>query len=149
MKNYILFFFFLLLALTTQAQQKALYSQYMTNYYLLNPAVTGFEKDWQLSAGFRNQWVGFEGAPKTFYLSAHTAVLKNRKRRLRPDQGYHGAGGCLYSDNTGPTRRSGFQFSYAYHKPLTRELFASAGIFAGVQQFSFDPNKVQLANNSK
>lgn len=148
MKKYLLLFLIFLGAVSVKGQQKALYSQYMTNYYLLNPAVTGFEKDWKINTGFRNQWVGFEGAPKTLYLSAHTAILKDRKKKLKPNQGFQGVGGYLYSDKTGPTSRSGFQFSYAYHAPLSKGLFASAGMFAGVQQFSFDPNKIQLADNS-
>jgi type IX secretion system PorP/SprF family membrane protein len=147
MKKYILFFSLCLLGAGVRAQQKALYSQYMTNYFLLNPAVAGFGKDWQIKAGFRNQWVGFEGAPKTTYLSGETALFKGRRRRRR-DQGYHGAGGYLYTDKTGPTSRSGVLLSYAYHLPLSKTLFWSTGLFAGIQQFSFDPDKIQLADNS-
>jgi type IX secretion system PorP/SprF family membrane protein len=149
MKKYLLIIGLLLLALHGRAQQKALYSQYMTNYFLLNPAVAGFDKDWKFKAGFRNQWVGFEGAPKTTYLSGESALFKNqRKRRRRGPQSYHGAGGYLYTDKTGPTNRSGLLLSYAYHLPLSKTVFLSTGLFAGVQQFAFDPNKIQLANNS-
>ncbi|MFD2245776.1 type IX secretion system membrane protein PorP/SprF [Pontibacter ruber] len=147
MKNYILIICFLILGPVAVAQQKALYSQYMTNYYLLNPAVSGFEKDWNFKAGFRNQWVGFEGAPKTFYLSGETALFKQQLRRRRA-QPYHGAGGYAYTDNTGPTTRTGMLLSYAYHVPLNRKVYLSSGLFAGFQQFRFDPNKIQLADGS-
>ena len=147
MKNYILILFFLLVGTVAVAQQKALYSQYMTNYYLLNPAVAGFDKDLNIKAGYRNQWVGFEGAPKTFYLSGETALFQRQMRR-RKTQPYHGAGGYAYTDNTGPTTRTGVLLSYAYHVPLNRELYLSSGVFAGFQQFRFDPNKVHLAGGS-
>jgi type IX secretion system PorP/SprF family membrane protein len=148
MKKYILFFSLFLLAMAARAQQKALHSQYMTNYFLVNPAVAGFDKDLKIKAGFRNQWVGFEGAPKTIYLSGESALVKGPRKRRRGNQGYHGAGGYLYTDNTGPTSRSGLLLSYAYHLPLSKTLFLSTGLFAGIQQYRFDPNKIQLADNS-
>lgn len=147
MRKYLLIFILLAGALGAQAQQKALYSQYMTNYFLLNPAVAGFDKDWKVKAGFRNQWVGFEGAPQTIYLSAETALVKGGRRRRR-NQGFHGGGGYLYADKTGPTSRSGALLSYAYHLPLSKTLFWSTGLFAGIQQFRFDPGKIHLADNS-
>jgi type IX secretion system PorP/SprF family membrane protein len=148
MKKYLLFCFLLVPATTAMAQQVALHSQYMTNYYLLNPAVTGFEKDWALTAGYRNQWVGFEGAPKTVYLSGHTALQSKKHLRRKGVQGFHGAGGYVYSDQTGPTTRSGLLLSYAYHVPLSDKIYASGGVFAGLQQFRFDTHKIYLADNS-
>jgi type IX secretion system PorP/SprF family membrane protein len=149
MKKYLILFTFLLGASVAEAQQKALSSQYMTNYFLLNPAVAGYEKDLNFKAGFRNQWVGFEGAPQTFYLSGEGALFQNSRRRRRGRmQGFHGVGGYLYTDNTGPTRQTAVLASYAYHVPLNRELWLSSGMFVGAQQFKFDPNKVQLADNS-
>ncbi len=129
------------------AQQKALYSQYMTNYFLINPAVSGLEKDWNFKAGYRNQWTGFEGAPKTYYLSGETALFKRsiRSKRVQP---YHGAGGYVYTDQTGPTTRTGLLLSYAYHVPINRKIYLSSGVFAGVQQFRFDANKIHLAEGS-
>ncbi|MCJ8166072.1 type IX secretion system membrane protein PorP/SprF [Pontibacter sp. E15-1] len=140
--------FLSLLASAAVAQQKALYSQYMTNYYLLNPAVSGYGKDLQLKAGYRNQWVGFEGAPSTFYLSGEGALFQNGRNRSRRSQPFHGAGGYVYKDVTGPTSRTGLLLSYAYHVPLSRGIFLSSGLFAGVQQYTFNANKIQLADGS-
>ena len=41
MKKFSILLFFSLLASVAVAQQKALYSQYMTNYYLLKPGCGG------------------------------------------------------------------------------------------------------------
>ncbi|WP_460894146.1 PorP/SprF family type IX secretion system membrane protein [Rufibacter soli] len=150
MKKHLFILIFLLGATVAVAQQRAISSQYMTNYFLLNPAVAGYEKDLNVKAGFRNQWVGFEGAPKTFYVSGETALFQHQRSRgnRRRLKAFHGAGGYAYTDKTGPTTRSAVLASYAYHVPLSRELFLSSGVFAGFQQFKFDPNKVQLADNS-
>lgn len=148
MKKFNILFLFLLLASAAVAQQKALYSQYMSNYFLLNPAVAGQSRDLNFKAGYRNQWVGFEGAPTTFYLSGETELFKDRGRGRKKAQAFHGAGGYIYKDVTGPTSRTGVLASYAYHVPLNRTMYLSSGVFAGVQQYSFNVNKIQLANGS-
>ncbi|WP_018477310.1 PorP/SprF family type IX secretion system membrane protein [Pontibacter roseus] len=148
MKKNLLLICFLLLATGAVAQQKALYSQYMINYFILNPAVAGFEKDVNFKVGYRNQWVGFEGAPKTFYLSGEGALFNQDLKRSKRAQPFQGVGGYVYTDQTGPTTRTGALASYAYHVPLNKQIFLSSGIFAGFQQFRFDPNKVRLADGS-
>jgi len=148
MKKYTVFLFLSLLATAAVAQQKALYSQYMTNYFLLNPAVAGYGKNLNIKAGYRNQWVGFEDAPTTYYLSGEAALFQNRRSRPRRNQPFHGAGGYIYKDATGPTSRTGVLLSYAYHVPLTRTIYLSSGLFAGLQQYSFNASKIQLADGS-
>ena len=149
MKKYILCFLLLGFAATGRAQQTALYSQYMTNYYLLNPAAIGTEADINLKAGYRNQWVGFEGAPKTYYLSGHASLSQNGRsgRRMKTNP-YHAVGAYVYNDQAGPVSRSGLNASYAYHIPLNNEIYNSVGITTGVQQYVFDVHKLRLANNS-
>ena len=148
MKRFALLLLFSLLASAVVAQQKALYSQYMTNYYLLNPAVAGYGKNLNVKVGYRNQWVGFEDAPATFYVSGEAALFQNGRQRNRRDQPYHGVGGYIYKDVTGPTSRTGALLSYAYHVPLNRTMYLSSGVFAGMQQFTFNAEKIQLADGS-
>lgn len=148
MKKFSILLLFTLLASAAVAQQKALYSQYMTNYFLLNPAVAGYGKNLNVKAGYRNQWVGFEGAPSTFYVSGEAALFQNGRRSRRRNQPYHGAGGYIYKDITGPTSRTGVLLSYAYHVPLNRTVYLSSGLFAGVQQYNFNADKIQMADSS-
>ena len=49
-------------------QQTLLYSNYLENSFYLNPAVAHLGKK-SLNIIYRNQWAGFEGAPKTTFLS--------------------------------------------------------------------------------
>ncbi|WP_152425202.1 PorP/SprF family type IX secretion system membrane protein [Nafulsella turpanensis] len=148
MKKYILLLFLFSLAGGAMAQQTSLYSQYMNNYYLLNPGVTGLQKDLLLKAGYRNQWTGFEGAPKTYYLSGHASLQQGGRRSYSLSKAYHAAGGYLFSDEAGPNNRTGVLLSYAYHLPLSSKFSNSLGITAGVQQYAFDVNKVHLADYS-
>lgn len=92
------------------AQQLPLYSQYMFNPYLINPAFAGSLRYTPVNVGIRSQWVGFEGAPKTQVVSANG--LKGDK---------HGLGGFLFKDKTGPLSRTGIQASYSYHIQLWKE----------------------------
>ena len=43
---------------------------------------------------------------------------------------------------------AGLNLSYAYHIPINRDITTSVGITAGVQQYLFDANKLNLADNS-
>ncbi len=55
------------------AQQRPVFSQYMFNGLILNPAYAGHQKQLSVSLLYRDQWVNFDGAPKTETLIAHTA----------------------------------------------------------------------------
>ena len=70
------------------AQQRPQYSQYMLNNYLLNPALTGIEDYADVRFGHRQQWVGLEGAPVTYYVSAHMPVGKASYPGPEPGPGH-------------------------------------------------------------
>jgi len=139
----------LLLAIRpAQAQQQAQYSQYMNNNYLLNPGATGVEDYIDVKLSYRTQWVGLEGAPKTFYASINSSLGKwrtNGKRTLRERRRpFHALGGFVYKDETGPTSRTSAYLSYAYNLVLTPKIRAALGVSAGMQQFAVDGQKLQF-----
>ena len=129
------------IGVTVKAQQKAQYSQYMINQFVLNPAVTGSSDYGHITAGYRNQWTGaFKGAaPTTYYIAGHTSIgrggLKPHPYRNKHN-GYHAAGGMVYNDVTGPTSRLGILGSYAYNERLSGAWRIALGISAGVQQYT-------------
>lgn len=57
------------------SQQDAQYTQYMYNTMTVNPAYAGSRGQLSLAALYRSQWVGLEGAPKTFTLNLHSPIL--------------------------------------------------------------------------
>ena len=54
------------------AQQDPQYTQYMYNLSVLNPAYAGSKETMNVGLLHRNQWTGFDGAPKTSSLFFHT-----------------------------------------------------------------------------
>ena len=50
------------------SQQDPQYTQYMYNMNVVNPAYAGSKENLSIGLLYRDQWSGFEGAPKTFTL---------------------------------------------------------------------------------
>jgi len=113
------------------AQQLPQLTQYMHNDYLFNQAVAGSRPFFELRSAHRYQWVGVQDAPRTFMLSGTTPIGKSM-----------GVGGYLFTDHVGPTRRTGFQLSYAYHLRLTEELKLGFALSGGLLQFLIDGSKI-------
>lgn len=114
------------------AQQLPHYTQYLLNDYVMNPAVGGAKPYWEAKSNNRYQWVGITDAPRTYILSVQGPTT-NRKM---------GIGGHLYTDITGPTRRTGAQISYSYHLTLNDKMKLSLGVSGGVLQFLVDGSKI-------
>ncbi len=128
------FFFLLLLPLALSAQQLPHYSQYTLNDYVMNPAISGKNAFFQGMSANRYQWGGITDAPRTYILSVHGPLKYD----------HMGVGGQLYTDIVGPTRRTGFSLSYAYHIQLSENLHWSLGLSAGIMQFMIDAQKITL-----
>jgi type IX secretion system PorP/SprF family membrane protein len=140
------------------AQQLPIFSQYLYNKFLINPAVAGSDGYTSFNITAREQWVGYYGAPQTFVFSGQTRLMKQKyiikkstakKKFNRPrSDGRIGLGGLVFSDRNGLMQRTGFQFSYAYHLWVQKATQLSMGLgFTGYQlkidekQINFgDPN---------
>lgn len=135
-----------------EAQQQPQYSQYMNNNYIINPAVGGSEDFIDIKASYRNQWVGFEGAPVTYYLSGHTPLGKQSgKPYPRKDKfkNYHGLGAYLYNDRTGPFNRTAGYLSYSYNMALNQKLRVAMGAFLGLQQYKLNGDQLNFYDNAE
>ena len=60
------------------AQQLPFWTQHRSNYFIVNPAVTGARKTFDARMNYRYQWAGFDGAPKTLSIGAHGNFLKTK-----------------------------------------------------------------------
>lgn len=119
------------------AQQLPQLSQYAFNDYIYNPAVAGSRPWFELRTGHRYQWVGITDAPRTFTLSGTTPIGEKM-----------GVGALVYTDHVGPTRRTGFQASYAYHLRLNEEVRLSMALSVGALQFLVDGSKITFHDGS-
>jgi type IX secretion system PorP/SprF family membrane protein len=143
MKKGLFVVLFCSLGLCGSAQQIAQYTQYLFNHFGINPAVAGSRECVDIRLGYRTQWVGFEGAPRTAFANINARLKSKRKGRNR---GFHAIGAMVESDVTGPTSRTLLNGAYAYHLPLNHKWTMSAGVFAGFQQYRLDVSKITLAN---
>lgn len=147
------------------AQQLPIYSQYLYNKFLINPAHAGSDGYTSVNLTAREQWIGYSGAPRTYSLSWQTRFLKkpyevkqksSTRTRYRPKtDGRVGLGAYIFSDRNGLIQRTGFQASYAYHMWIQNNTQVSLGIAAtgyhfiiNADQGSFeDPSEPWLTDN--
>jgi type IX secretion system PorP/SprF family membrane protein len=137
------------------AQQLPLFSQYMFNTFLINPAAAGLDGYTAINVTAREQWLGLKESPKTHILSGQTRLDgKNFIVKMfnpHPDEksapsGRVGLGATFYNDRLGLIDRTGFQFTYAYHLPMEgAEL--SFGLTASLYQYSMNRSKIVLSEN--
>ena len=120
MKKYIIIAF-IGFAGKLSAQQMSLNSQYLFNEILVNPAAVGTKEYVPVQLNFRKQWNSFPGAPVTQSMSCHSSVFKQM-----------GIGGSIFNDVAGPSRRTGFNFSSAYHLRLDNSKNQMLGVGFGL-----------------
>jgi len=161
MRNFFLITIFTFLSfVSTKAQQLPMYSQYVENGFLLNPAMAGSRIYTPLRLTLRQQWAGVEGAPETQALS----ISKNFGERCttcdavgnplarRSTQKGMGIGAYVFNDNYGAISRSGIEFSYAYHLEFSRQYYGKRGTrlsfgLGGVfYQYKFDGEYIPIGD---
>ena len=67
-----------LLSFNLQAQQDDQLSQFPFNPLAVNPAYAGCKGGFSGVVSARNQWTGFDGAPKTMVMGLHTSLKDNK-----------------------------------------------------------------------
>ena len=144
--------FLILIGDVAIGQQLPLFSQYLYNKFLINPAVAGSDGYTSVSLTAREQWVGYSGAPRTFSFSVQTRMLKKsyilkqtrvKQKIYRPkSDGKVGLGGYIFSDKNGLVQRTGFQVSYAYHMWLQNSTQLSMGL--GLTGYHYKINEKEI-----
>lgn len=124
--------------MVVRAQQLPIYTQFMFNTYIFNPAVAGTHNYYQVKLNNRFQWTGISDAPQTNSLSVYGPHGEK-------DMGF---GGYVFNDATGPTSRNGFYGSYAYNLLLNDMMRLSMGLSAGLLQNRMDGTKITLLDPS-
>lgn len=124
-----------LLPFCARGQHSIVYSQYLFNGLLINPAYAGSHVQLSASLTYRNQWVNFPGAPVTGTLGAHTSLYKGKV----------GVGMLATVDRIGSYSNTGLFGSYAYKiKDPVRNGVFSMGVSAGFNNFSADFSDLKL-----
>jgi type IX secretion system PorP/SprF family membrane protein len=116
------------------AQQESLYTQYMYNTLIVNPAYTGSSNNIEAFALHRNQWIGIEGAPKT----------NNFAFSLPINESNFAIGLNFINDAIGPTNSNDVSISAAYHLPISENYKLAFGLQTSIKFFDFDQNKLNI-----
>ncbi len=111
-----------LFSLNTYGQQDAQYSQYMFNTLSVNSAYAGTKDYLNIILLTRNQWVGFDGAPKTLSLTVHAPIKKEKL----------GLGFSYVRDKIGPLKVDNIYLDIAYRIRLHEGGYLSIGVKAGL-----------------
>lgn len=77
MKKKLITLFVLLFSIQGFAQSDALYSQYMYNQFVINPAYAGSRNSMSAMLMHRSRWVGIDNAPSTSTFSFQTPLTKS------------------------------------------------------------------------
>lgn len=99
---------FICFAGVSYAQQDPMFTKYMFNTLVYNPAYAGSNEHMYLGLLHRTQWAEIDGAPTTQSLTAHTPLKNNRV----------GVGLALLNDIIGPVISTSANLSYAYRIPI-------------------------------
>lgn len=131
------------------AQQQDQFSQYMMNYYLINPAIGGVEGYADIKLGYRNQWTGFSGAPKNYYVSAHMPIGRlheTHRKSYRKRSLHHSVGVLVTGQKLGEISHNGAYASYGVHLPLSKKWTLSLAGSAGAQMYMVDHSKLDYGD---
>lgn len=122
MKKQILLLYIVLLPLAVNAQQNSLSESYFTDKYNLAPSYAGNYNAQYLFLGYRSDWTGIPGGPKTLRLSYND---------LFPRMTNAGYGGRLVYDKAGIFSQLYMNGSYSYDLQVSGEHHILFGLSAG------------------
>jgi len=121
MKRIALLTLMFIAAFAVQAQQRPMQSLYMFDPLLVNPAYAGTQVQLSATGIYRNQWVNFPGAPKTFTFTAHSGFRKTGA----------GVGIIASRDVIGIHGENSLYVVYSYRIPLSK--YSKTSLSFGVQ----------------
>lgn len=121
-------------SLNMHAQQDPMVSQYMFNGLYLNPAYAGSHDYWTSTLSYRNQWIGFDGAPQTM-IGAVDGPIRDKNM---------GLGMILLHDEIGVTKQNTAIVNYSYQIKTSATTKFAMGVNAGISQFSAKLTELQV-----
>ena len=125
----------LLFALSGSAQQDPMFTKYMFNSLVFNPAYAGAKDHMSVTLLHRDQWWGIDGAPKTQSFTIHSPLEGDKV----------GLGLSVINDQIGPSNSLSAMASYAYRLHLGEGKLC-LGLQAGVLNWRADFNELEIDN---
>lgn len=161
MKNLVIIALIFGLSTSLFGQQESQFTQFYLNPYMHNPAASGMTSMIDLNLGFRQQWAGIDGAPRTFFATGHSQIRIGKKsdqvlQEFKPDGAFfsapqvstgglkHVIGGRAFSDQMGPFNKTSVGGSYSFHFPLIKSINMSFGLSGGWSNFGLNSSNIKL-----
>ena len=116
---------FLIFFQSGYSQQYPVFTQYMFNGLVINPAYTGSHESMAFTAATRSQWTDLEGAPQTEIFTVHSPIKFSRSS----------VGMFLTLDQLGPSRQYMVYGTYAYRFPISNKGKIALGSQIGVTYY--------------
>ena len=116
------------------AQQLPQYTQWSSHQFAINPAHAGIKNCLDVHSLYRAQWLGFDGAPKSGFLTIAAPINGFRKHAYSPR---HGVGAKIETDRIGPFSSLRLNLAYAAHFNFTADNRLSLGLYGGIVQFGY------------
>jgi len=117
-------------------QQEGLYTQYMFNTLVFNPAYAGSQDAFVASLHARTQWTGFKDAPETQTLLIHSPLKVDNM----------GTGLSVVNDITGPLTQRNIMAYYSYGVRFSASSKLTFGMNAGIYTLTANLPDVELAS---
>ncbi|MCP4313066.1 MAG: type IX secretion system membrane protein PorP/SprF [Bacteroidetes bacterium] len=117
--------FLIVISVSGAAQQIPVFTMQELVQPGLNPAYTGIDGIFDVVMLTRQQWVGFEGAPESYYLAAN-APLRSQTA---------GVGFSFQRQRSGPLTQNGLFLSYSYSIEISEKSELSFGIRGGINNY--------------
>lgn len=107
------------------AQVQPLYSQYMFNGSVINPAYMSMDESYNLNTVYRNQWGGFEGAPKTGTISFTMPAFTTNTS----------LGIMALQDKVGVDEETGVNLMLSQRVSITEDSYLALGVTGGFSYY--------------
>jgi type IX secretion system PorP/SprF family membrane protein len=117
-----------------RAQQDVMYSMYMFNQLLVNPAYTGSQGTLNATLFYRRQWVDVFGSPTTANISV-SSPLRDQRNNL---------GAWIMSDWVGLNRQTSLYGTYAFRFQLGARGKLALGLQGGAMNFGTDWDRARV-----
>ena len=120
------------------AQQNPLFTQYMFNGLVINPAYSGSHESMTTTFAVRSQWTGLKGAPQTQVASVHSPLKLSRSA----------AGAVLVHDEVSVVNQYMAYGTYAYRIPVSKTGKLSVGGQAGVTYYQANLSELNILTSN-
>ncbi len=110
------------------AQQERHYTQFFVNKMSINPAYAGEDEIGSITAIYRNQWLGFDGAPQSQLVTLNTPLFSSRV----------GFGLGLYHSKIGLFETWDASMAYSYDLINRNNRSLRIGVQGSVRNFNID-----------